>query len=129
MTMTTDIVTPAQSGIWLPLVTLFRDGAIDAGSLRRLFHHYLQQPIDGIILAGTTGEAMTLRDDEIEQMIEIGAAEVAGRLPVHIELDGLEFVDQLADFRPREHVLLHPAAVRAGNRRVGVEVKRALERK
>ena len=79
---------PVQTGIWLPLITPFRDGALDGGSLRRLFHHYLQQPIDGIILAGTTGEAMTLSDDEIDQMIEIGAAEVAGRLPLYLGLGG-----------------------------------------
>ena len=75
-------------GLWLPLITPFRDGDLDGGSLRRLLHHYLQQPIDGLILAGTTGEAMTLGDAEIEQLVRIGAEEVAGRLPLYLGLSG-----------------------------------------
>ena len=38
-------------GLWLPLVTPFRDGALDEASLRRMMRHYLAQPIDGFILA------------------------------------------------------------------------------
>jgi 4-hydroxy-tetrahydrodipicolinate synthase len=57
------------SGLWLPLVTPFRDGALDIVSLRRLIHHYADQPIDGLILGATTGEGMTLDDDEVEQLV------------------------------------------------------------
>jgi len=78
----------ALHGLWLPLITPFRDGALDTGSLRRLLHHYLLQPIDGLILAGTTGEAMTLDDVETEQLVRIGAEEVAGRLPLYLGLSG-----------------------------------------
>ncbi len=31
-------------GLWLPLVTPFRDGALDEASLRRLVRHYASQP-------------------------------------------------------------------------------------
>ena len=41
-------------GLWLPLVTPFRDGQIDEISLRRLLAHYARQPIDGLILAATS---------------------------------------------------------------------------
>ncbi len=61
------------SGLWLPLVTPFRDGAIDAASLRRLIHHYAGQPVDGLILAATTGEGMTLDEDEVEQLVMLVA--------------------------------------------------------
>jgi 4-hydroxy-tetrahydrodipicolinate synthase len=61
------------SGLWLPLVTPFRDGAIDAASLRRLIAHYADQPIDGLILAATTGEGMTLDEDEVEQLVMLTA--------------------------------------------------------
>ena len=40
-------------GLWLPLVTPFRDGQIDEISLRRLVAHYARQPIDGLILAAS----------------------------------------------------------------------------
>ncbi|HVJ43733.1 MAG TPA: 4-hydroxy-tetrahydrodipicolinate synthase [Dongiaceae bacterium] len=75
-------------GLWLPLITPFRDGALDEGSLRRLLRHYLQQPLDGLILAGTTGEAMTLDGAETERLMRIGAEEVAGRLPLFLGLSG-----------------------------------------
>jgi len=42
-------------GLWLPLVTPFRNGEIDEVSLRRLVQHYARQPIDGLILAATSG--------------------------------------------------------------------------
>lgn len=75
-------------GVWLPLVTPFRDGALDIASLTRLVRHYLQTPIDGLILAGTTGEAMTLDDGETEQLVRVTADTVAGRLPIVLGLSG-----------------------------------------
>lgn len=52
------------SGIWLPLITPFRDGALDETSLRRMIRHYAAEPIDGLIAAATTGEGLTLDDEE-----------------------------------------------------------------
>ena len=48
--------TPPIEGLWLPLVTPFRDGRPDEASLVRLFRHYAGEPVDGLILAATTGE-------------------------------------------------------------------------
>ena len=45
---------PRIEGLWLPLITPFRDGALDERSLRRMVRHYLGQPVDGMILAATT---------------------------------------------------------------------------
>lgn len=78
----------APQGLWLPLITPFRDGALDTGSLRRLLRHYAEQPLDGLILAGTTGEAMTLDEAETEQLVRVGAEEIAGRLPLYLGLSG-----------------------------------------
>ena len=55
----TELETQLQ-GLWLPLVTPFRDGELDEASLRRLVRHYAGGPIDGFILAATSGEGMTL---------------------------------------------------------------------
>ena len=46
-------------GLWLPLVTPFRDGRLDETSLRRLTRHYGAQAVDGFILGATSGEGMT----------------------------------------------------------------------
>ena len=75
-------------GLWLPLVTPFRDGALDERSLRRLARHYLGQPVDGMILAATTGEGLTIDEDETERLTAIVATEVAGRIPVFLGLSG-----------------------------------------
>ena len=56
-------------GLWLPLITPFRDGALDERSLRRMARHYLGQPVDGMILAATTGEGLTIDEDETERLI------------------------------------------------------------
>ncbi len=76
-------------GLWLPLVTPFRDGELDERSLTRLVRHYLNRPIDGLILAATTGEGLTLDDDdELERLVRIVAGEVHGRIPVFLGLSG-----------------------------------------
>jgi 4-hydroxy-tetrahydrodipicolinate synthase len=53
-------------GLWLPLITPFCDGALDEASLRRLVRHYAALPIDGLVLAATTGESLTLSHSETE---------------------------------------------------------------
>ena len=75
-------------GLWLPLITPFRDGELDEPSLRRLAQHYLGQPVDGLILAATTGEGLTLDDDETARLVEIVAAEVARRIPIFLGVSG-----------------------------------------
>jgi 4-hydroxy-tetrahydrodipicolinate synthase len=76
------------SGIWLPLVTPFRDGALDETSIRRMVRHYAAQPIDGLILAATTGEGLTIDDGETERLVQIVAAEIGDRIPVYLGLSG-----------------------------------------
>lgn len=76
------------SGLWLPIVTPFRDGAVDFASYERLIDHYLGLGIDGLFPLGTTGEAPTLEDAEIEQLVERTVARVAGRVPVFVGVGG-----------------------------------------
>jgi 4-hydroxy-tetrahydrodipicolinate synthase len=78
-------------GLWLPLITPFRDGELDETSLRRMVRHYAGQPIDGLFLAATTGEALVLDDDELERLVAVVAAECdsLGRaLPLYLGLSG-----------------------------------------
>jgi 4-hydroxy-tetrahydrodipicolinate synthase len=63
--------------IWLPLITPFRDDRFDATSAQRLAAHYAAAEIDGFILAATTGEGLTLGDDEIERYVGICRREIA----------------------------------------------------
>src|SRR5260370_640428 len=56
-------------GLWLPLVTPFRDGGLDEASLRRLTRLYPALPINGLVLAATTGEGLTLEREELESLV------------------------------------------------------------
>lgn len=58
-------------GLWLPLVTPFCDGIVDEVSLRRLVRHYARLPVDGLILAATSGEGLTLGMAELEWIVAV----------------------------------------------------------
>ena len=86
-----EINNPALEGLWLPLVTPFRDGVLDEASLRRLMRHYAREPIEGLILGATTGEGLTLDEQEVERLAALSAAELAEagkRMPLLLGLSG-----------------------------------------
>src|SRR6266403_4439272 len=56
-------------GLWLPLVTPFCNGELDEASLRRLVRHYAALPVNGLVLAATTGESLTLEREETERLV------------------------------------------------------------
>jgi 4-hydroxy-tetrahydrodipicolinate synthase len=90
LTLCPQTSTTRPHGLWLPLVTPFRDGELDEASLRRLVRHYAKLPVDGLVLAATTGEGLTLASDETERLVftvrdEIGDAQ---NLPVCLGLSG-----------------------------------------
>jgi 4-hydroxy-tetrahydrodipicolinate synthase len=81
----------AASGIWLPLITPWRDDRLDETSLRRLVRHYASEPVDGLILAATTGEGLTLEEGETEHLVAMAAEAVAATarsMPVYLGLSG-----------------------------------------
>jgi 4-hydroxy-tetrahydrodipicolinate synthase len=81
-------MTARISGLWLPLVTPFKDGAVDYSSYERLIEHYIAEGVDGLFPLGTTGESPALDDDEIDELVERTAAKVAGRVPVFVGVGG-----------------------------------------
>ena len=76
------------TGLWLPLITPFKDGAIDFDSYERLIEHYLALGVDGLFPLGTTGESPALDEAEIDQLVERTVARVAGRVPVFVGVGG-----------------------------------------
>jgi len=95
------------SGVWLPLITPFRDGALDEASLRKLLRHYAGEAIDGIILAGTTGESLTLDDEELHRLVEVSAATLDGAKPLLLGLSGSDTRKML---KTLDHVASWPIA-------------------
>ena len=81
----------ALQGLWLPLVTPFRNGQFDGTSLRRLVAHYARAPVDGFILGATTGEGLTLDLAELERIAAVTRAEVRAsdrRIAIYLGLSG-----------------------------------------
>ena len=77
-------------GLWLPLITPFNDGRLDETSLTRLVRHYAAAPIDGLILAATTGEGLTLDEAETERLVAVTAAERGRALPIYLGVSGAD---------------------------------------
>ena len=72
----------------IPLITPFRNGAIDIPSWRRLVGHYVKTGADGLVIAGTTGEGGALRQEETA-LLTMTAREVAGPgYPLWLGLSG-----------------------------------------
>ncbi len=76
------------SGIWVPLVTPFHNGAVDHAALRRLVGHCATQGVHGLAPLGTTGEPATLDDDEQLAVLDT-VLEAAQGLPVMAGLAGV----------------------------------------
>jgi 4-hydroxy-tetrahydrodipicolinate synthase len=76
------------TGVWIPLITPFRDGHVDLASYRRLIEHYIACGVAGLFPLGTTGEAPTLDDDEVDEIVATTVEIAAGRLPVFVGIGG-----------------------------------------
>jgi 4-hydroxy-tetrahydrodipicolinate synthase len=64
-----------------PLVTPFREGRVDEAALRGLVDFQIAEGSHGVSVTGTTGEPSALSMAEREEVIEIAADAVAGRVP------------------------------------------------
>jgi 4-hydroxy-tetrahydrodipicolinate synthase len=64
------------SGVLTAMVTPFdANGELNEEAAIRLMHHLLEHGSDGLVLAGSTGESVTLSDDEMARLWRLGVAE------------------------------------------------------
>src|ERR1700761_800422 len=112
-------------GLWLPLVTPFRDGELDETSLRRLVARYADGPIDGLILAATSGEGLALSTSELERLVNIVREELDARrrfLPICLGMAGAsthkmqEMLDETAAWPIDGYLISSPYYVRPSQR-------------
>jgi 4-hydroxy-tetrahydrodipicolinate synthase len=121
-TIVTAVVTPFAA-----------DGTVDHDELRRILRHLESNGSDGVVIAGTTGEAPTLSDDEKLACLRTAVDEVGGRVAVlagtgsndtlhsvHLTrmavqagADGVLVVTPSYNKPPREGLLKHFTAVAA----------------
>jgi 4-hydroxy-tetrahydrodipicolinate synthase len=72
----------------MPLVTPFKDGAVDVASYKKLIEHYIARGVSALFPLGTTGEAPTLDEDETDALVAATVEAAAGRLPVFAGVGG-----------------------------------------
>lgn len=83
------------SGLWIPLITPFSNGAVDYPALTRLVDHLRPTGIAGFVVCGSTGEAAAL--DETEQLSVLDTVlQAADRLPIMMGLSGYHLPKTLA---------------------------------
>ena len=71
------------SGSITALATPFTvDGALDLDAWQRLLDQQLRGGTQGIVVAGSTGEAAALSDAEFDSLLQVAVEKVQGRIPV-----------------------------------------------
>ncbi|KJC44945.1 dihydrodipicolinate synthase [Bradyrhizobium sp. LTSP885] len=112
-------------GLWLPLITPFRNGELDVDSLRRLVQHYASGPVDGFILGATSGEGMSLGFSELERLTTVVRAELSAgsrHLPICLGLSGAstarmkDALDDTADWPIDGYLIASPYYTRPSQR-------------
>ncbi len=64
------------------IITPMKNGEVDFDALRRLVDYQIENGIDALVAAGTTGESSTLTDEEHVEVIKTVVKRAAGRVPV-----------------------------------------------
>lgn len=77
-------------GIWVPMVTPFRQGRVDYDAAAALADHLVSRGIAGLVVCGTTGEPATQSREEQEALLACVLQRVAGRCPVVMGLSGCD---------------------------------------
>ncbi len=73
----------AISGSITALATPFaNDGALDLDAWRRLLVQQVEGGTQGVVVAGSTGEAAALADEEFDRLLATAVETVAGRIPI-----------------------------------------------
>ncbi len=106
------------TGIWVPIVTPFKNGEVDLPVAQKLADELINQGIHGLVVCGTTGEAAAL--DDIEQAALLAAInEVADkRCPLAMGISGsstrtvAEKVKRFNRHAPAAYLLSAPSYVR-----------------
>ena len=70
------------TGAATAIITPFKSGEIDYENLAKLIEFQIENKIDAIVVAGTTGEAATLSELEYKKLLKETVKYVANRVPV-----------------------------------------------
>jgi len=80
--MSTDTKRSLFSGVATALITPFKNIAVDLSTWRRLIEFQLRAKVSALVVAGTTGEAPTLSEQERDTLLAEAAKTVNGKVPL-----------------------------------------------
>jgi len=109
---------PTFEGIWVPLVTPFRQGKLDLYSAQQLALSLSAAGVHGLVACGTTGEAATLTEHEQDRMLCGVMEAVQDRCPVVMGVSGsdtrvvAEKIARLNSLLPAGFLVSAPSYVR-----------------
>ena len=69
-------------GVATALITPTNDNGVDFDSFGRVLDWQVEQGINALVIAGTTGEGSTLNDAEHKQVVKFAVERVAGKCPI-----------------------------------------------
>ncbi len=73
---------PIFTGAASALVTPLNSNGVDYESFRKLINWQIDEGIDALVIAGTSGEGSTLTDEEHREVLKFAVEVVGGRVPV-----------------------------------------------
>lgn len=104
------------SGVWIPIVTPFREGRVDHGALAALVERLAAAGVAGFVVCATTGEAPLLTDDE--RVAVLGTVKANTSLPLVMGASGttagevLRRIDAAARHAPDAFMVTAPPYLR-----------------
>ena len=70
-------------GIISPVITVFNSqGEIDSDKTKKFINHLIEEGINGIFVAGSTGESSLMNMEQRKQIIDIGVDATKGKVPL-----------------------------------------------
>ena len=73
---------PIFTGAASALITPMTSSGVDYENFRKLINWQIEEGIDALVIAGTSGEASTLTDEEHREVLKFAVEVVDGRVPV-----------------------------------------------
>ena len=73
---------PIFTGAASALITPMTASGVDYANFERLINWQIEEGIDALVIAGTSGEASTLTDEEHREVLKFAVEVVDGRVPV-----------------------------------------------
>lgn len=87
-------------GTGVAIVTPFRDDkSIDFKALGKLLQHLLTNQVDYLVVLGTTGESVTLKNEEKTAVVDFVIDNVDGKIPIVVGVGGNNTLDAIRHFK------------------------------